>query len=162
MRSREESSTATVTTVGSLGTWPRTAGRRTKRATKQVQSESKRHATKPKSRIEEVKYTEAEESEDFDCSYVRDDDCEIYLSGIEEIDTFVTNTARVESAPDDDYIVFIDNCSTGGVIRNRNMLSNIRKGKVVRIYPINNKGSAVLNGNLWGDLKDFRTVQYIV
>ena len=114
----------------------------------QVQSESKRHATKPKSRIEEVKYTEAEESEEFDCSFVRDDDCEIYLSGIEEIDTFVTNTARVESAPDDDYIVFIDNCSTGGVIRNRNMLSNIRKGKVVRIYPINNKGSAVMNGNL--------------
>jgi hypothetical protein len=36
----------------------------------QVQSESKKHATKPKSRIEEVKYTEAEESEEFDCSYV--------------------------------------------------------------------------------------------
>jgi len=78
----------------------------------QVQSAGKRHITKPKSRIEEVKYTEAEESDDFDCSYVQDDDCEIYLSGINEIDTFLTNTARVESAPDDDFIVYTDNCST--------------------------------------------------
>jgi hypothetical protein len=62
--------------------------------------------------------------------------------------------------PEMDYIVYIDSCATGAVIRNVNLVSNIMPGRQVRIHPITDGAKSVMAGNLWGDLEHFDRVHF--
>ena len=61
---------------------------------------------------------------------------------------------------ENDYKVFLDSCATGMVIRNKNLVADIRKGAEVRIHPITDGAKSVMVGNLWGDLAHFGKVHY--
>ena len=51
---------------------------------------------------------------------------------------------------ENDYKVFLDSCATGMVIRNKNLVADIRKGAEVRMHPITDGAKSVMVGNLWG------------
>ena len=51
---------------------------------------------------------------------------------------------------ENDYKVFLDSCATGMVIRNKNLVADIRKGAEVKIHPITDGAKSVMVGNLWG------------
>jgi hypothetical protein len=61
---------------------------------------------------------------------------------------------------ENDYKVFLDSCATGMVIRNKNLVADIRKGAEVKIHPITDGAKSVMVGNLWGDLAHFGKVHY--
>ena len=62
--------------------------------------------------------------------------------------------------PEMDYIVYIDSCATGAVIRNVNLVNNMRPGRQVRIHPITDGAKSVMAGNLWGVLEHFDRVHF--
>jgi hypothetical protein len=97
---------------------------------------------------EEVHFTDL----DFECYSA---DCAI----IENCDIFYNGNDN-DVIADEDFMVYIDNCATNNLIRNRHLVTNIQKGPEVRIHPITSGTKSIMMGNLWGNLPHIGKVHY--
>ena len=151
---------------------------------KEGQKHRKENSKKEKAADEDVKCADVMFHDDIDCDdeyYCYDidfgdndnDELIVYPDGINydlycsEMHAKNNGVNQICSAgrhspinPEMDYIVYIDSCATGAVIRNVNLVSNVRPGRQVRIHPITDGAKSVMAGNLWGDLEHFDRVHF--
>ena len=137
---------------------------------------------KDKAKVEDVKSSDVEYETDYiddvyccdfkltenvnDTIIIYTDDCDIEICS----NHMIVNNAGDKAIcsvgnnkifrAENDYKVFLDSCATGMVIRNKNLVADIRKGAEVRIHPITDGAKSVMVGNLWGDLAHFGKVHY--